>query len=149
MIGPELVREKAKRLFGKAIKAWLDNEMESFFPYRIPANLTPSTDQSKAIAEVESLRDHSKQATGLGHSIEWETRRSRTRGLNDFPHAIFVDTMDDLAHMSDRVGDWETLQSVAGILRSPASVGKMVAEGNELENASGVVRCTIGFAQHP
>ncbi len=117
MIGPELVREKAKRLFGKAIKVWLDNEAESFFPYRIPANLTPSKDQSKAIAEVESLRDHSKQATGLGYSIEWETRRSRTHGLNDFPHAIFVDTMDDLAHMSDRVGDWETLQSVAGILR--------------------------------
>lgn len=117
MIGPELVREKAKRLFGKAIKAWLAGEMELFFPYRIPANLTLSKDQSKAIAEVESLRNHSKQATGLGYRIEWETRRSRTHGLNDFPHAIFVDTMEDLAHLSDRVGDWETLQSVAGILR--------------------------------
>ncbi|MGB7343644.1 MAG: Wadjet anti-phage system protein JetD domain-containing protein [Pirellulaceae bacterium] len=118
MIGPELVRDKAKRSFGKAIMAWLAGEIESFFPYRIPANLTPSKDQSKAIAEVESLRDHSKQAVGVGYRIDWKSRRSRTHGLNDFPHAIFVDTMDDLAHLSDRVGDWETLQSATEILRT-------------------------------
>ncbi|TWT75301.1 Wadjet anti-phage system protein JetD domain-containing protein [Allorhodopirellula solitaria] len=122
MISPEGVREKAKRLFAKAIKAWLDNEMDSFFPYRIPANLTPSKDQAKAIAEVEALRDHSKQATGVGYRLAWESRRSRTHGLNDFPQAIFVDTMDDLAQMSGRVGDWETLQSGVRLLqtRQPA-----------------------------
>ncbi len=117
MIGPDQIREKANRLFGKAIKAWLDNEFESFFPHRIPANLAPSKDQSKAIAEVESLRDHSKQTMGAGYRIQWISRRSRTHGLNDFPAAIFIDTMDDLVHFANRAGEWETLQSAASLLR--------------------------------
>lgn len=118
MIDPQSIRDKAKRLFGKAIKAWLAGEMEVFFPHRIPTNLTPSKDQSKAIAEVESLRDHSQQATGAGYRIEWESRRSRTHGRNDFPHAIFVDTMEDLACLSNRMDDWNTLQSSVDLLRS-------------------------------
>lgn len=117
MITAEQIREKAKRLFGRAIKAWFDNELDAFFPHRVPASLTPSKDLAKAIAEVDSLRDHSKQAIGAGYRIEWKSRRSRTHGRNDFPHAIYFDTMDDLAYLSDRMKDWETLQSSVALLR--------------------------------
>lgn len=117
MITAEQIRDKVKRLFGKAIKAWLNHELDAFFPHRIPANLTPSKDLSTAIAEVESLREHSKQAIGSGYRIEWRSRRSRTHGRNDFPDAIFVDTMDDLVEMSHRVSDWKSLQLAVATLR--------------------------------
>ncbi|KLU05670.1 hypothetical protein RISK_002302 [Rhodopirellula islandica] len=117
MITAKQIRDKAKRLFGKAIKAWLNHELEAFFPHRIPANLTPSQDLSKAIAEVESLREHSKRTIGSGYRIEWKSRRSRTHGQNDFPDAVFVDTMDDLVELSDRVGDWKSLQLAVATLR--------------------------------
>lgn len=117
MITAEQIRDKAKRLFGKAIKAWLNHELDAFFPHRIPTNLTPSKDLSKTIAEVECLREHSKQAIGSGYRIEWRSRRSRTHGRNDFPDAIFVDTMDDLVEMSYRVSDWKSLQLAVATLR--------------------------------
>ncbi|MFG0265424.1 MAG: DUF3322 domain-containing protein, partial [Rhodopirellula sp. JB055] len=117
MITSEQIRDKARRLFGKAVKAWLNNELDAFFPHRIPANLTPSKDLSTAISEVESLREHCKQTIGSGYRIEWRSRRSRTHGRNEFPDAIFVDTMDDLVEMIDRSSDWKSLQLAVAKIR--------------------------------
>ncbi|TWT81357.1 hypothetical protein CA13_28090 [Planctomycetes bacterium CA13] len=117
MIKPEQIREKADRLFAKAVKSWLDGELDAFFPYRIPANLTPSMDHATAIAEVDSLRALSKESIGYGYSIVWKSRRSRTHGLNRFPDSIVIETTDDLMQLTSRVDQWHTLQAAASTLR--------------------------------
>ncbi len=118
MITSEQIREKTKRLFGKAVKSWLAGELDAFFPYRMPANLTPAKNHATAIAEVASLRAASKSSIGYGYRIEWVSRRSRTHGLNDFPDAITIDSMEDLVRLSGHAKQWQRLQiAVATLLR--------------------------------
>jgi hypothetical protein len=118
MITPDAIITKASRIYPKAIEAWLKDQQDSFFPYRIPVNLALSKDLSVAVGEVEHLRQSSKECRGAGYRIEYESRRSRTHGLNDFPVAIWIDTMNDLVKLIDMGHEWERLQEATRMLRS-------------------------------
>lgn len=132
MITSEQIREKTKRLFGKAVKSWLAGELDAFFPYRMPANLTPAQNHADAIAEVDALRAASKTSMGYGYRIEWVTRRSRTHGLNDFPDAIMIDSMGDLVRLSGHGQPWQRLQIAVETLldRQPALAGWLTRSTN-------------------
>jgi hypothetical protein len=53
MISPQELIGKANRLYPKAVKAWLFDDLASFFPCRVPANLQlAKCDVSAAIREV-------------------------------------------------------------------------------------------------
>ena len=118
MITPEAIVEKAKRIYPKAAKAWLEGELAAFFPYRVPANLSLSKDHASAIAEVEQLRQSSKEMRGYGYTVEYESRRSRTYGLNQFPIAIRIETMDDLVRLTGTSAEWKKLQLAVDALRA-------------------------------
>ncbi|WP_372719985.1 Wadjet anti-phage system protein JetD domain-containing protein [Novipirellula sp.] len=117
MIAPETITQKARRLFPKAVDAWIAGELESFFPYRMPADLKVPTNHADAIRQVEMLRQSAKQTRGFGYRVVWQSRRSRTHGLNDFPTAIEIESMEDLARLSDRSEDWSRLQVAVNKLR--------------------------------
>lgn len=117
MITPDAIIAKAKRLYPKAIDAWLRGEIADFFPCRVPVNLSLAKDHASAIDQVEILRQSSKESRGYGYTIEYEMRRSRTYGLNRFPVSILIDTMDDLVRLAGFTQEWETLQAGAGMLR--------------------------------
>ncbi len=53
MIAPEEIREKADRLYPKAIVAWLTGEQD-FFPRSIPANTETLKVHIEAIQEVQT-----------------------------------------------------------------------------------------------
>lgn len=118
MITPDAIIAKAKRLYPKAITAWLRDELATFFPCRIPVNLSLPKDHAAAIVDVEQLRHSSKESRGHGYRIEYESRRSRSYGLNRFPIAIWIDTMDDLVRLAGASPEWETLQAAAQLLRA-------------------------------
>ncbi|TWU57059.1 hypothetical protein Poly51_29800 [Rubripirellula tenax] len=120
MITPEAIIEKAKRIYPKAVKAWLANEQAVFFPHRVPVNLSLAKNYAAAITEVERLRQSSKEVRGHGYTVEYESRRSRTFGLNQFPAAIWIDTMNDLVRLADVSVDWQRLQVAVGIFRDRA-----------------------------
>lgn len=117
MITVEEIARKAARVLPRAIKAWLADDLQSFFPYRMPANLTIANDHAAAIAEVDKLRHSAKQATGDGYSIVWKPRRSRTHGLNHFPDKIIIESMEDLVHLCEQESQWSQLQAAVETLR--------------------------------
>ncbi|QEG43099.1 Wadjet anti-phage system protein JetD domain-containing protein [Roseimaritima ulvae] len=117
MITSQQIEAKASRLFGKVVKEWLQGRLASFFPYRLPANLTLPPDHARAIVDVERLRDASKESLGHGYRVVWQTRRSRTHGLNRFPDAIMIDTMDDLVQLAKCEEPWQRLQAAVATLR--------------------------------
>ncbi|WP_182869570.1 Wadjet anti-phage system protein JetD domain-containing protein [Rhodopirellula sp. JC639] len=117
MITPEAIAEKAKRIYPKAVGAWLSEEIDTFFPHRVPANLSLSKDHAAAIEQVDQLRKASKDVTGRGYTVCYESRRSRTYGLNQFPSAILIDSMDDLVHLAGCQSQWDTLQESVATLR--------------------------------
>jgi len=118
MITPDAIIAKAKRMYPKAITAWLRDELAPFFPCRVPVNLSLPKDHASAIVEVEQLRQSSKESRGHGYRIEYESRRSRTYGLNRFPIAIWIDTMDDLVCLAGASREWKTLQAATQLLRA-------------------------------
>ncbi len=115
MISPEGIREKALRLYPQFVKAWLAEE--NFFPRRVPVNLTLPKDLAAAKRCVEELRDHSKQSRGFGYSVTWQSRRSRSHGLNEFPSAVSFDCASDLLRIIDHVDAFDMLKAAVAKLR--------------------------------
>lgn len=118
MITPQQIAEKALRLYPQAIRAWLGQQSESFFPCRIAGDLKPSRAIATAIDEVAALRAGAKETRGRGYRIQWQPRSSRTHGLNDFPAGIYIDTIDDLAWLINRQQEFATLAGAAAKLRN-------------------------------
>jgi hypothetical protein len=109
MIGPDEIIQKANRIYAKAISAWLAND-HSFFPYRIPCDLSLPASQSDLILQVEQLRNESKEAKGFGYSVSWEEKAKRLYGKNSYPVAITIDALEDLVKLSRKVTEFRTLQ---------------------------------------
>ncbi|MDZ4849318.1 MAG: DUF2220 family protein [Pirellulaceae bacterium] len=95
MITPDELFDKALRLYPNAIEAWLAND-EKFFPYIVRANTTIPHCYDEAKEQFQLLRAGSKQATGSGYSIHWETRKLRKHGEQACVSRITIDSLDDL-----------------------------------------------------
>ncbi|MCS7467347.1 DUF2220 family protein [Stieleria sp. ICT_E10.1] len=117
MITPEAIAEKAKRIYPKAVKAWLSGQLDAFFPHRVPANLALPKDHAAAIEQVDRLRQASKEITGEGYTVQYESRRSRMHGLNHFPTAIVIDSMQDLVRLAGCSPQWTVLRRATETLR--------------------------------
>lgn len=115
MITPEIIQEKALRLFPKYVKAWLAGE--EFFPYTLRVNLKLPKDLSTAKHVVAQLRDQAKQTRGFGYSVTWQTRRSRSHGLNEFPDTVSFDCESDLLQFINHVDVFAALKAAVAKLR--------------------------------
>src|SRR5579863_4811328 len=101
MITPEGIRRKAERAYPRMLDAWALDGLNSFFPMRVPADLSPiAGDVPATIAAVELLRASSKEQLGSGYSVHWKQVRSRDFGNNRFPERIVIDTKDDLLSLT-------------------------------------------------
>lgn len=117
MISPNEIAAKLERLYQKAARAVLNNEVD-FFPHRLRVDLVPSADIARAIREVEALRNASKACVGHGYSVHWQPRRSRSLGQNDFPEAIVVESMEDLVRAVGKQRSWQRLHKAVETLRA-------------------------------
>ncbi len=144
MITPQQLRDKARRLYPKAIAAWLAGQ--EFFPRRIPADLSLPTDISAAVDAVQSLREHAQSERAGGYRIEWQSRRSRAFGQNEFPHEIHIDSMDDLCTMIGELPSWRSLQKdVAKIRRHLPGLEAWMQEPGRWRNLLEVSRDLDGL----
>ncbi len=110
MITPDEIVQKAERLFGKAVRAWMSGESD-FFPYRMAADFKLPADHSELIRVTDVLRRNSKECVGAGYSVRWEERRSRAHGHNAFPVGIEIESLDDLAKLIRRHVELRRLRS--------------------------------------
>lgn len=109
MITPADIRSKAERAYPKAVQAWLAGD-DSFFPYRMPADLSHPESHADLIAAVEALRADSKERRGFGYSIRWEEIQSRQHGKNHYPRAILFESFDDLVRCARKLTEVQQLK---------------------------------------
>ena len=110
MITPQEIAQKAIRIYARAIAAWLASD-ESFFPYRMPCDLSLPESQSELIRQVERLRSESKESLGFGYSIAWEEKAKRLYGRNNYPVAITLESLEDLVKLICKVSEFRALRS--------------------------------------
>lgn len=140
MITPDELIAKANRLYPSMVKAQIEGKIEAMFPYSLPVNLTPSSEISSAIEEVERLRASSKQTMGFGYSIQWTSRRSRSLGLNLFPDSIQIESPDDLARMIGKQSEWRALQrAILTMQANLPALGDWLAESTNWKKLVGVI----------
>lgn len=132
MIQPDEIIDKAQRLYPKAVAAILEassppqsghltqsnqSEQPSFFPYRMPCNLKAPESHAELIRQVERLRQKSKAIVGYGYSVQYQPRRSRDHGENEFPEAIFIETMQDLVKLIRKSDEYRGLMKAVELIR--------------------------------
>lgn len=110
MITPQEITLKASRVYPRAIAAWLVNDA-TFFPYRMPCDLSLPESQSELIRQVDLLRRESKENRGSGYSITWEEKAKRQYGRNSYPVAITTDSLEDLLNLVRKSTEFRLLQS--------------------------------------
>ncbi len=116
VITPDEIKDKALRIYPQFVKAWLADEQ--FFPKRLPVNLTLPNDLLEAKRSVETLRAAAKQHRGHGYAITWQSRRSRSHGLNEFPTAITFESDYDFLFTTGRANEFSELKSAVSNIRS-------------------------------
>lgn len=116
MITPEEIREKAKRLYGEVVSAWL--RQAEIFPRYLPVNRQVSKVVSEAIAQQQLLREHAKPNKGFGYSLEFEEIQSRGYGLQRFVRAVYFETREDLLRTIGKVGEFQRLTRMVEEIRA-------------------------------
>jgi hypothetical protein len=117
MIQPDEIREKAERLYPSFLKAWLEGATP-FFPYTLPSNKRLQGGRvMQSAAEVQRLRDGSREVLGYGYTVEWEERRSREFGRNHFPARIVFETQEDFLRFIDRRSEFRVFTDAVVRLR--------------------------------
>jgi hypothetical protein len=156
MITPDGIRQKAERAYSRMLDAWVADELPSFFPLRVPADLAPiRADVPATIAAVELLRVNSKEQSGAGYSVHWKQVRSRDFGTNHFPERIVFDTPDDLVSLLGKQRHFSTTCRVAECIRQrfPPLCGWVKANIRRIadcaEPLEGLLRVTQFFLDHP
>lgn len=115
MITPDEIRDKAKRLYGEVVSAWLAGE--NIFPRYLPVNRKPSKVVSEAIIEQQTLREQAKPLKGYGYSLEFEEVNSRGYGQQKFVSAVYFETRDDLLRLIGKLGEFSRLTKMVVELR--------------------------------
>ncbi len=116
MITPDELKEKALRIYPKAIEAWLTGET-AFFPYSIRCNLAISRDFSTARLETQTLRNGSKSKLGFGYSVDWQTIKSPKVGLQDRACRVFIETFEDLLKWLGKQAEFRRLAASVDKIR--------------------------------
>jgi hypothetical protein len=156
MITPDGIRQKAERAYSRMLDAWAAGELNSFFPLRMPADLSPiAGDVPGTIAAVELLRANSKEQSSRGYSIQWKQIRSRDFGNNRFPERIVIDTADDLVALIGKQKHFSATCRVADRIRDrfPALAGWVTSHIRRMtdcaEPLEGLLQVTKFFLDNP
>ncbi len=115
MITPDEIRDKAKRLYGEVVSAWLAGQ--NIFPRYLPVNRKPSKVVSEAIAQQQALREQSKAAKGFGYSLEFEEINSRGYGQQRFVSAVYFESQEDLLRLIGKLGEFGRLTKMINEVR--------------------------------
>lgn len=92
MITPQEIAKRAERRYREVLRAWLVGEDK--FPIEFPVGrLSPNLLERRQ--QIDALRDSSKEVTGNGYEIEWQTINKRDLGKQTSPKRIIIASLDD------------------------------------------------------
>lgn len=92
MITPAEIVKKAERKYRDVLRAYLNND--DLFPLEFLVGRL-----SKKLVErrqqIDDLRQRSKETTGQGYTLEWQTVNRRDLGKQTTPRRVIIETLDD------------------------------------------------------
>lgn len=154
MITPESIQQKAGNQYPAFLRSWLAGE--SFFPFVIRSSKSlESGAASDAIAAIGRLRDQSKAVVGRGYTVEWEERRSRVFGRNNFPQRITVETEADFLWLAGKTAEFAAFSHSVQVIRRllPELESWIVTHAAKLaeirEQVEGLCEVVRYFKQNP
>lgn len=117
MVQPEDILRKARNLYRAFLRAWLAGDTQ-FFPRVVPTSRSLPKDMSEAIAQVQRLREHSKEVRGFGYTVEWRSINSRQYGRNPFPLRIVFSTREDLLQLVRKEREFDAFAAAVERVRA-------------------------------
>ncbi len=149
MITPADIRDKAERIYARAILAWLTNDT-TFFPYRLPVDLSLPESQADLVRQTENLRAESKALRGFGYTIRWEEIQKRKYGKNHYPTAILVESLEDLLRLTRRLNEFQQLNRTVEHVRQrlPALESWIVRHWRRLLQAADAVPDLLAVTEY-
>ena len=94
MISPREIKTKALRRYKDTCRQWICGED----PYPLPLRVSLSfkgLGESDIFAGLEKLYQASKEVTGFGYILEFEERKTRSRGVQSIPRRIVIPSRKD------------------------------------------------------
>lgn len=117
MITPREIKEKAKKLYHKVLKAWLKDE--ELFPLVIPSNKGKSTDPYLSRKqELELLISQSCLKKEYGYSLKLKEVNTRKEGLQTIINRIYFSTMNDYLTFIGKKGEFDQFRQSVERIRS-------------------------------
>jgi hypothetical protein len=92
MITPEEIFKRAERKFYTVLREWLVRA--AFSPIEFPVG-TLSKNLTERRQQIDRLRDHSKDYSGIGYSLEWETLNTQALGKQTVPRRVIIANLKD------------------------------------------------------
>lgn len=94
MLSPEQIRKRALNGYEDFLRSLA--AAENIFPLPLfGGGLSRVIDYTKARDAIIALREHSKQTTGFGYSVEWKEQTFRRFGEQQVPTTVSFPTRDD------------------------------------------------------
>lgn len=148
MISPEELKERAEKIFGQFLRAWVAGE--PFFPKEVRCDKRPPADIAMAARAVEALRAAAKESTGYGYSVEWQEVNSRTFGRNKLPQRIYFAEPPDLLRFVGKTRQFERFTAAVDKIHAAfpeldgwlaSHTRQLIAVTSEVDGLLSVVRC--------
>jgi hypothetical protein len=92
MITPAEIVKKAERKYRVVLRAYLNND--DLFPLEFPVGHL-SKNLVERRQQIDDLRQPSKEITGQGYTLEWQTVNRRDLGKQTTPRRVIIETLDD------------------------------------------------------
>lgn len=94
MITPREIKTKALRRYKDVCRQWINGENP--YPLSLRVSLSPAgLSESDLFAGWKKLYDSSKEVTGSGYLVEFEKRRTRSRGDQNIAKRIMLPSRED------------------------------------------------------
>lgn len=104
MITAQEIKTKAARKYVEYLKSLVVNS--SIFPLDIPANKTYNKSSMEEFRrEINEVLKDSKERKGFGYSLEYQTVRTKSLGLQDLPTRIFFENDQDYIRYLSKVDE--------------------------------------------
>ncbi len=112
MLTADMLREKLLRQYPDVLTAWLTGD--NLFPIRIPVGRLPE-DFAAVRDYIQELKTGGKR---YSYRIEFERRRSKRWGEQDFPIAVYIDSLEILVSYLGKQQEFEHFQNDVALIRA-------------------------------
>lgn len=108
MITPEEIVQRLERKYREVLRAWLAGE--TIFPIEFPVG-TFSNNLQERRHQIEILRNGSREVSGHGYHLHWETINKRDLGKQIVPERVIVENLDHYLALLRKRTEFNTFSS--------------------------------------